>query len=303
MKRVVGKSRTRSILLTLGAVFFVIFILLPLSLSLFSTKTGNVALIPIEGIITSNGGSYLGQATISSKTIVGFIQEANDNEHIKVILLELNSPGGTPVGTDEIAAAVQATEKPVVALIREVSASGGYWIASAADHIISNRMSVTGSIGVLSSYLEFSGLMEDYGVGYERLVAGDNKDIGSPFRKLTQKEKATVQKRLDKLHTFFIEEVAKNRNLPEKKVRELANGDVYLGVEALDLGLVDQLGNKDTAKMYISNNYGIKEIKFLEYVQEVSLLEMLTSLSSQFSFSIGQGLGSILFQQNTLMLI
>src|SRR3989338_7280984 len=222
MKKMVGRGRFLPVVLTIAAVLFVLFIILPLTLSLFSPGSyGNVALIPIEGVITSDGSNYFGQATISSQDIVQFIEDADSNEDIKVILLELNSPGGTPVGTDEIASAVLAAEKPVVAVIREVAASGGYWVASAAEHVIANRMSMTGSIGVFSGYLEFSGLMEKYGIGYERLIAGENKDIGTPFRKLTDKEKKILQKQLDQLHDFFIMEVATNRDIPKTKVKAL----------------------------------------------------------------------------------
>ena len=108
--------------------------------------------------------------------------------------MEINSPGGSAVASDEIATAVKNAKKPVISLIREVGASGGYWVASASDYIIANRMSITGSIGVISSYLEFSGLMEKYGVGYERLVAGENKDLLTPYKKLEADQKALVQK-------------------------------------------------------------------------------------------------------------
>ncbi|MBT5924903.1 S49 family peptidase, partial [Candidatus Woesearchaeota archaeon] len=191
MKKVVKKqSRAIPILLTIAAVIFVIFVLLPVTFALFDgDKMGNVAIIPIEGIITANGASYLGGNTISSQDIVSFIEDADAKSQIKIIVLEINSPGGSPVASDEIAVAIKRTEKPVIALIREVGASGGYWIASATDHIIANRMSITGSIGVISSYLEFSGLMEEYGVGYEQLTAGQFKDMGTPFKKLQDEER------------------------------------------------------------------------------------------------------------------
>ena len=89
-----------------------------------------------------------------------------ENKDIKAIVLEINSPGGSAVASDEIASAVKKSNKPTVAVIREAGASGGYWIASSTDHIIANRMSITGSIGVISSYLEFSGLIEKYWVGW-----------------------------------------------------------------------------------------------------------------------------------------
>ena len=305
-KKVIKRSKGRSILLTLAAIIFIVFFLFPLSLSVFSGQVldGNVALIPIEGMITGSGGSYLGKSTLSSQDMVNFIKQADQNEKIKVILLEINSPGGSAVASDEIAAAVKKTNKPVVALIREVGASGGYWIASAADHIIANRMSITGSIGVLSSYLEFSGLMDDYGVNYEKMVAGKYKDMGTPFRKLKDDERGILQEKLNKIHGFFIEEIVENRNLKKSNVVKISTGEFYLGVEALQLGLVDQLGDKDSAIDYIKGEYNIEEVSFAEYRRELGFFEKLSTVLDSFSFHVGEGLGSIfMHNDNNLMLI
>lgn len=299
------KSKTKAILLTLAAVLFVVFVILPLSISFFDgSKYGNVASIPIEGILTVNGNNYFGQITTSSETIVDFIKEAEKSKQIEVILLEINSPGGGAVASDEIASTIKKVKKPVVALIKEVGASGGYWIASAADYTVANRMSVTGSIGVISSYLEFSGLMEKYGVGYERLIAGENKDMGVPFRKLEEDEKTILLNKLNRIHDFFIKEIAKNRGLSEEKVKEMATGEFFLGVEALDLGLVDQLGNKDTVEEYLKDTYGLEQVDYVVYEKEVGFFEMLSGVFSNFFFNIGEGLGSILLEKgNSLMLM
>lgn len=299
------ESKLKPVLLTIAAVIFVGFVLLPLTLSVFDgEKVGNVALIPVEGLITTDGASTLGQTTASSTIIIQFIEEADKNKQVKVILLEINVHGGTPVATDEIAEAIKKTKKPTIALIKDVAASAGYWIASSADHIIANRMSLTGSIGVLSSYLEFSGLMEEYGVGYERLIAGEYKDMGAPFRKLTEEERLLIQGRLDRLHQFFIQEVADNRNLPLEKVKEIATGEVFLGVDALPLGLVDQLGNQDTAEQFIKEKYQLAKVDYITYRKEVGFWEMLAGFTSQFSFRIGEGIGSRLLQkENNLLLI
>ncbi len=304
-KEGVKKSRVKSVLLTILAFLFVLLVILPLAFMLLGdSQFGNVALIPIEGIITGDGSGYLGKDTISSQDLVDFIEEADENTQIEVILLEINSPGGSAVASDEIASAVKRAHKPVVAVIREMGASGGYWIASTADHIIANRMSITGSIGVISSYLEFSGLMEKYGVDYERLVAGEYKDVGMPFRKLEPDERALLQAKLNRIHTFFIQEVAANRNLSEETVREIATGEFYLGVEALPLGLVDQLGNRATAEEYITETYGLDSIDYVVYQRQGGLFDMLAGVFADFSFKLGQGIGSISLQrEGGIMLI
>jgi protease IV len=305
-KGVKVKHRFRTLFIVVGVFFFSIFVLLPLILAITKSNklaTGNVALIPIEGLITVSGVSGFGQASVSSEDIVNFIESANENSKVKVILLEINSPGGSAVASDEIASAVKKSKKPVIALIREAGASGGYWIASAAKHIIANRMSITGSIGVVSSYLEFSGLMDEYGVGYERLVAGERKDLGVPFKKLSLQEKEIFQKKLDRIHNFFVLEVAANRGMDVSDVKNLATGEFFLGVEAFEFGLVDQLGDKDSAKEYIKKNYALSEVDLITYRKEVGLIEALMGIFSDFSFNIGEGLGSIMLrQENSLML-
>jgi len=190
MAKEVKRSWWKWVLIPLS-VFLFVFVVLPLTFSLIffdgEQLTGNVALIPISGVImTEESGSYFSSEIASSSEIVKSLHEAEESSQIKAIVLEINSPGGSAVASDEIGSAVKKAKlkKPVVAVIRDAGASGGYWVASAADYIVANRMSITGSIGVLSSYLEFSGLMEQYGVTYEKLTAGKYKDMGNPFEKL-----------------------------------------------------------------------------------------------------------------------
>ena len=304
MKRVIDdRNRLKSILLTIAATLFVIFIIIPLTFSAFDgSKRGNVARIPIEGEITGGASGGLGSTTVSSKDIVEFIKEADEDSQIKTILLDINSPGGSAVASDEIASAVKDAKKPVIALIHEAGASGAYWISSAADHIIANRMSITGSIGVISSYLEFSGLMEKYGVGYERLVSGDNKDIGVPYEKLSGEERNILQSKIDKIHEFFIQGVAENRNMDVEEVRKIATGEFYLGVEALQLGLIDQLGDADTAEEYMKENYHLKKIDYIVYQKKAGLLDFFGGVMSKMFFSMGEGISSSFLKSGNLIM-
>ncbi len=301
-KREEQRGRLKTILLTIASVFFVLFVIIPLTFALFDgPQRGNVAKIPIEGPITGNGGNSFGDVAVSSSDVVEFIESADEDAQIKAILLEINSPGGSAVASDEIAAAIKKTEKPVVAVIREAGASGGYWIASAADHIIANRMSITGSIGVISSYLEFSGLMDKYGVGYQRLVAGDRKDIGVPLRKLDDEEQKILQGKLNRIHAFFMQGVAENRGMKMSDVEKIATGEFYLGVEALELGLVDQLGDEDTAEKYLKEKYDLETIEYVVYQKELGFLELLTGVVSDFFFNIGEGMASVFVKQTNQM--
>ena len=252
---------------------YAIFVLLLLSmlgfiavgiLSLFvgvdiESLSGNVALIPIEGLIVGTEDSeFLFESITTSPDTVELIEKAGKNPNIKAIVLEINSPGGSAVASEEIANAVKKTNKTTVAWIREVGASGAYWIASSADYIVANRASITGSIGVIASYLEFPGLLEKYNVTYQRLVSGKFKDIGSPYKEMTDEERAIFQQTLDEIRDYFVSEVAKNRNLNKKDVDKIANGLFYLGAQAKELGLVDELGGKDEVIGYIEKKESTK---------------------------------------------
>src|SRR3989339_423358 len=202
---------------------YAIFVLLLLSIlgfmavgviSLFAgidveSLSGNVALIPIEGVITgSEDSEFIFESVTASPDTIELIEKADKNPSIKAIILEINSPGGSAVASEEIANAVKKTNKTTVAWIREVGASGAYWVASSSDHIVASRMSITGSIGVIGSYLEFEGLADRYNLTYRRLVSGKYKDIGDPFRELTQEEQEILQKSLDEIRDYFVGEVA-----------------------------------------------------------------------------------------------
>ncbi|MBR9683079.1 signal peptide peptidase SppA [Candidatus Woesearchaeota archaeon] len=297
-KKVKRISKTARVLLIIGAVLFVLFFVLPLLFSLFDgSNFGNVAVVSVEGVITANGGGSFGTQTVSAKTVVNFLKDAEERDSVEAVLLEINSPGGSAVASDEIATQIKKMEKPVVAVIREMGASGGYWIASATDHVIANRMSITGSIGVISSYLEFSGLMEEYGVSYERLVAGEHKDIGTPYRKLASDEKEILQSKLNKIHDFFIEEVAENRGLSKEKVKKVATGEFLLGIEALNEGLVDELGDRDTAEAYLKEVSGLKKVNYINYEVKRGLLEEMLGVISGYFFNVGEGIGASLIKE------
>lgn len=172
---------------------------------------------------------------------------------------------------------VRAQNKTVVAWIREEGASGGYWIATTTNHIVANRMSITGSIGVYGSYLQFDQFLAHWNVTYNRLVAGDRKDLGDPFVNLTSEDKAFYQQKLDKLHSFFIEEVATNRNMSVANVTMLADGQIFLGVEAKEVGLVDELGGKNEATAYLEKRLGEK-VELVDYTPKHSWIDDLLGL-------------------------
>lgn len=263
----------------------------------FESLDGNVAVIGITGPIIVEDGDFLFEDFTSSDDITKLIRKADKNDRIKAIVFEINSPGGSAVASDEIAAEIKKVNKTTVAWVREIGTSGAYWIASSTDHVVANRMSITGSIGVIASYLGFEGFIEEHNITYNRLISGKYKDLGSPFKELTREEKALFEKSLDAINDYFIDEVAKNRDLSRKEVEKLATGQFYLGVDALNLGLVDELGSKDEVKNYLEKQID-GEIRFVNYKTEKGFLAALSGVMSQNSFFIGKGIGSTFFSES-----
>ncbi len=295
----------------LWTMVWILLILLVFSVLIAAVFTGigsqdtnyNTAIIGINGEITSDdSGSFFAGASASSPTVIAELERARTDPQVKAIILEINSPGGSPVATDEISEEIKDIRNnniTVVAWIREEGASGAYWISTASEHIIANRMSIVGSIGVTGSYIEWYGLMNRYNVTYKRLVAGEFKDTGTPYRPMSSAEEAMLQSKLDKLHEYFISAVAANRHMSVAKVRDLATGEIFLGVEAKENGLIDELGGKREAEAYLAKRLNTT-ITTREFVPDKGFFERLMSAMNQNSFFMGEGIASAVLKQNAL---
>lgn len=263
-----------------------------------------IAVIPVTGTIMVGGYDSVITAGFSSDMILEKIKEVEEDKGVKGVIIELNTGGGTVVGSKEIADAVKKlrTKKPVVALIRDIGASGGYWIASSADKVVADPLSLTGSIGVMGSYLQFSGLFDKYGVEYERLVGGKYKDMAAPFKEPTEEELALLQKSIDKVHDYFIKDVALNRKLSEGEVRRLATGEPFLGIEAKELGLVDELGNLDIAVNLTKQLAGIEDASVVRMKEHTALFNLFSGFSSKAAYYMGRGIGAELKADEGLLI-
>ncbi|MEW6062774.1 MAG: signal peptide peptidase SppA [Nanoarchaeota archaeon] len=293
------KKRMKVVIISSVIVFFILLIILFNLISRVDFKD-KIAVISVDRPIGASG-SYFEDNSMDSNTLTGFIKSADKNDKVKGIIIEINSPGGSVVASKEVADAVKAVKKPKVALIREVGASGAYWVASAADVIVADPMSITGSIGVLGSYLEFSRLFEEYGITYQSITAGKYKDAGSPYKNLTYDERALLQKKLDLIYDFFVTDLAKNRNINKEKMLKLADGSVYLGIEAKENGLVDYLGNKETAIEITKKMANITEAELIEYKKSRNIIDILMSRISAGSFYyLGKGIGSELIKLSSV---
>ncbi len=289
---------------TLAISVLFLLVVITLAINVFSTsfsqeiKSGNVAVISVKGVIAS-GQSFV-EGSVDSEEIKDFLKQASEDSSIKAIILDINSPGGTPVASEEIATAVKKTNKTTIALIRDVGASGAYWVASATNQIWASKLSVTGSIGVIGSYLEFAKLAQDWNVTYRRLVGGAYKDVGDPLSELTPEKERLLQEEIDLLHTYFIEAIAQNRNLSLERVQELADGRTYLGAQAQELGLIDQLGNMDDAIATLEKQLGTS-VEPVFYEHKFTLFDILGRLSTQAMHAMGKGIGAGLVSRHQFM--
>lgn len=266
----------KSILKTItiiGVVFLLILIIAGYALIYFDDEEyyftecpigSNVAIIKIYGEIITYGTETIGDFGIaedditSSKTITDYLNQINEDDEIKAIIIEIDSPGGYPVASEEIANALKKTEKLTVAVIRESGMSGAYLIASATDKIYASKMSDVGSIGVTMSYLDYSQQNEKEGLIYQQLSSGEFKDAGNPDKELSEKEKEIIMRDVKKIHQIFIEMVAENRNLDIEKVEKLADGSTMLGQDAKENGLIDEIGSIGEAKNWLEKELKIK---------------------------------------------
>ena len=192
----------------------------------------------------------------SSENIVKAIEEAERDDSIKAIVLEIDSPGGYPVAAEEVANALKRAKKPTIALIREYGTSGAYYAATGADIIFASQNSDIGSIGVTMSYLDHAEENEKDGLTYNQISAGKFKDSGDPEKPLTPEEKKIFMRDINILHENFIKAVADNRNLDIEKVRPLADGSTILGLMALENNLIDKIGGRYEVEEYLKEKFG-----------------------------------------------
>ncbi len=208
-----------------------------------------IAVVNIYGVIKASS-KPTGALTPSSERIIKQLKKIEEDRSVKAVVLRINSPGGTVAAVEEIYAEVmkvRAAHKPVVASFSDIAASGGYYVATAADKIVANPGTLTGSIGVIMEMGNFTGLMQKFGVKFETIKSGRYKDIGSFSREMTPEEKVILQNVINDAYERFLAAVITGRKLDPQKARELADGRIYTGAQALKEGLVDSLGSMDDA--------------------------------------------------------
>ena len=259
--------------------FLVIFIIIIISflISLAIGVSGRafgekIGVVEIEGVIAD------------SKDIMEDIVRFKEDETIKGVILRINSPGGSVPPSQEIFEEVKklSGKKKVYVSMGTVCASGGYYIAVAGEKIYAMPSTITGSIGVIMEQVFIEDLMKKVGLQPNTMKAGDFKDVGSPFRKMTVEERKYFQEILNTIHTQFINTVAAQRKIPIDAVKKLSDGRIYLGQQAMDLKLIDQIGTFYDTLDDMKNTLNIKGKPVLVYGKRpFSLLKWLISSISQ----------------------
>ena len=271
--REVSMNRKR-ILIGLGviAVLLVFFLSVLFFIGRYIGRPGRfaygdkIAIIEIRGVITQSSG------------IIEEINQYQEDEGVKAIILRIDSPGGGVGPAQEIHREILKvkSKKKVVTSMGSVAASGGYYIACASDLIIANPGTITGSIGVIMEFANIEELFKKIGIKGVVLKSGEHKDIGSPFREMTPEEKKIIQGVIDNVHQQFVQAVAKGRKMEQEKVMQIADGRILTGEQAKQIGLVDQIGNLQDTIDIVAKMAGIEGKPNILYPKrKFSLWELL----------------------------
>ncbi|ELZ84159.1 signal peptide peptidase SppA [Haloferax larsenii] len=256
----------------------------------------DVAEVAVEGPITRDGGRGPipgGAIGTPADDIVEQIETAADDSNVEALLLKLNTPGGEVLPSDDIRRAAESFDGPTVAYATDVCASGGYWIASGCDELWSHDASIVGSIGVIGSSVNASELADRLGISYERFAAGKYKDAGNVLKEPSEDEREYLQGLIDDYYDDFVETVAEGRGMDPETIRE-TEARVYLGDEAHEIGLVDDLGTRDDVEDRLADLLDRDDVTVEEFTPEAGFMARLRGGAEGVAYSFGAGVASTL---------
>ncbi|MFB6124613.1 MAG: signal peptide peptidase SppA [Halanaeroarchaeum sp.] len=284
-------ARLLGALLTLGAAVLGLRFAGNIAHSAFAPY--NVAKVAVEGPIARRQGGRVPPRPVlaTADDVVEQIERATEDENARALVVELNTPGGEVVPSDDIRNAVAEFDGPTVAYATDTCASGGYWIASGCDHIVAREGSIVGSIGVIASRVTGEGLLERLGLSYERLVAGEYKDAGTALRSLDDEEREYLQDIVDDYYQTFVDRVEEGRDLDEETIRE-TEARVFLGPEAAERGLVDRIGDEAAVEEYLESHLGAP-VAVEEFAPSVGLRTRLRMGAERTAYALGAGIASV----------
>jgi protease-4 len=248
---------------------------------------GKVLVMDISGVLAyeeeNKKGSFREEVNLVARVKEELSKAATDDE-IKALVLRIQSPGGTVNASDlihhEITEFKRKQNVVVIACFLGIATSGGYYIATSADHIVAQPTTLTGSIGTIALKFNVEGLMEKVGVAEETIKSGDKKDMWTPFRPATSEEKKIFQSIIDEYQDKFLEVVrAGRKNMTEADLAKVYDGRVFSGIQAFKLRLVDQLGYLDDAVQWAKNAVGMEQAKVVMYHRPGTYVDNIYSMS------------------------
>jgi protease-4 len=246
-----------------------------------------IALIHLTGMITeASPGSVFDYAEDPVSAVKNRLKAVKRDEKIRGVLLVIDTPGGSTSASDLLYREVMQFKKdtglPVVTMMRQIAASGGYYVAVATDYIVAEPTTLTGSIGVIMFHFNVKNLMEKFGVEYIAIKTGKHKDILSPFKEIETEELAWMQDIVEQMLDQFIDAVATGRkNLSRERILEFTDGRIYIAKDALELGLIDEIGYLDTAVSVLAQRAGVSEPNVVEFERERSIRQLLSLMRVQ----------------------
>ena len=260
-----------------------------------------VVRIAIRGPIIRSEGGFFGSGYDPVEAVLRQIRLASSNPEIKALILEIDSPGGGITASDVIYNELQGfkstdPDRKIVAIFGDVAASGGYYVAAAADYIVAHPTTITGSIGVLISTLNVRELANRHGIKDVTIKSGDNKDMLNPFGELSEQQHVILQDMISEMHDRFVGLVAEGRDLPREAVEEVADGRILTVTQALESGLVDEVGYWENAVEAVVRLLDVPSVKILRYQETFSLTSLLMS-ARKANFS----LDSLLYSRPRMM--
>jgi len=252
--------------------------------NMFASEGNRVLVLNVNGVIGAPDAGVFGD-TLSHSELLSQIDQATDDQQIAAVVVRVNSPGGGVVASSELHKALvelRESGKRVVISMGSTAASGGYYIATAGDQIYANADTLTGSLGVIISLLNYGEAFENLGLRQLIFKSGEFKDIGAPTRELSPEERDILQSIVDQAYEGFVDVIVEGRNLPRERVLEVADGRIYTGEQALELGLVDELGGEDQAIAAAKELAALDEDALVvRYNQNLSFQDLLLSKLEQ----------------------
>lgn len=222
----------------------------PKSIYEAGNPANTIAVVNVEGTILNQPASPLSAASYNHELTLAALEEIRDDASVKGVLLNVDSPGGGVYESAEIYRLlmdIKAQDKIIYSTMGNMAASGGYYISAPADKIYASNETLTGSIGVIMSGLNMSELFDDLGIEETTWTSGDMKNMGSMFSPMTEEEDEYFQYLTESMHDDFVNAIVEGRGMDEDDVRELADGRIYLAADAIENGLIDEIGNFNTA--------------------------------------------------------